>query len=78
MHALLSHSCRAEHPYHSVESAHATLEVRGSIVRKLGVRKVCGEDLEDWKKSWSEGASTSSEGQPLSLHSKINENQSLM
>ena len=61
-----------------VESAHAALEVRGPVVRKLGVRKVRGANLEGWKKSWSEGAATSSEGQPLSLHSEINENQSLM
>lgn len=78
MHAQLSHSCKSEKPYHSAESAHAALEVRGTVVRNQGVRKVRGADLEGWTKSWSEGAAISSKGQPFSLLSEINENQSLL
>ena len=76
VHAQLSHSCRSEQPYHSVESAHVALEVRGIVVRNQVVRKVRGADLGGWTKSWSEGAAISSKEQPLSLLSEINENQS--
>ena len=69
MHAQLSHSCRYEWPYHSAESAHVALEVRGIVVRNQVVRKVRGADLEGWKQSWSEGVATNNEGQPISLHS---------